>query len=62
MKLRTVIGLGVGYAIGSQFGPARIQRMLTALVDPQASEPGSTPEHDRLNDAWPSPEFDREGF
>lgn len=64
MKLRTLVGLGVGYAIGSQFGPDRIQRMLAALVDQRAPEPaGSTPDHDGLSDAsWPSPEFEREGL
>lgn len=33
MKLRTLVGLGVGYAVGSQLGPDRIQRMIGAVVD-----------------------------
>jgi hypothetical protein len=63
VKLRTILGLGVGYAIGSQFGPDQIQRMLAALVD-QSSEatsagsPSSDHESDDVADvSWPSTEF-----
>jgi hypothetical protein len=56
-----MVGLGVGYAIGSYFGPERIQRMLTALTD-QDSSPTSSVESDEQPDvlqdvAWPSAEF-----
>lgn len=60
MKLRTLLGLGVGYAIGSYFGPDRIQRMLAALSDQDSEQPaGSTEESGALQDAsWPSPQFE----
>jgi hypothetical protein len=60
MKLRTLLGLGVGYAIGSYFGPDRIQRVLASLTDQDSEQRnGSTDETDTLQDAsWPSTQFE----
>jgi hypothetical protein len=60
VKLRTLVGLGVGYAIGSQFGPDRIQRLLSDLVSQVSPEPArAQPQPDAQSDVtWPSTEFD----
>jgi len=60
VKLRTLVGLGVGYAIGSHFGPDRIQRMLTGLAGQDSPDPArSAAEPDGMSDvSWPSTEFD----
>jgi hypothetical protein len=60
VKLRTLIGFGIGYAIGSQFGPDRIQRLLSDLVSqvsPESSRPTTDPDG-QSNGTWPSTEFD----